>query len=418
MFNSLRPLLAKIDWLFKPINTAMTIVFARFDRLPRYVQHLLFWLIMLSATFNQFYRMFTPDKGPQPNFAGFFFMWPVHLFFAIISFYWLGYYVMPRFWNKGRSIQFFILFCVYWVVNCYQLVYLFKFINKYLTPAPTYVTSRIPAFDAAHWYDFFFDPALLFYNWAFSFSYVLIPLLIKEKRDETKRGERLLSLEQEKALMELSFLKSQINPHFLFNAFNNILTLIRRGDTMAATILADLTDIMRYALYRTKADFVPLQGELTFLHNYLRLESIRFAKSKVTTCTVDGNPMGFAIPPMVIIPFVENAFKHGFNSALIEGSIDINIKIDVEMHLFFMTIYNSKVEGYVAPKEGGIGIANVRKRLDLLLGNKYTMTLTDSSNSFTVYLELPLSIDSSSLDSVDDEEIPAEFSSQLIATRV
>lgn len=419
MINSFRPLLAKLDWLFKPINSLIKVVFARFDRLPRKVQHIIFWLVMLAATSNQFYRMFTPDKGPEPNFTGFFFMWPTHLFFAIISFYWIGYYVMPRFWNKNRSIQFFILFCVYWLVNCYMLVYLFKFINIYLPPAPPYVTTRIDLFNKAHWYDFFIDPAMLFYNWAFSFSYVIIPLLIKEKRDETKRGQLLLSLEQQKALMELSFLKSQINPHFLFNAFNNIFTLIRKGDTMAATILADLTDIMRYALYRTKADFVPLQGELTFLHNYLRLESIRFTKSKVVTCSVDGNPTGFAIPPMVIIPFVENAFKHGFNSALVDGSIDITINIDSEASRFRMVVLNSKVEGYVAPKEGGIGVANVRKRLDLLVGNDYSLELLDELTSFTVNLDLPLKIDSTSTDSVDDDEpVPTEFSSQLITTRV
>lgn len=373
---------------------------------------------MAAATSNQFLRMYAPTPTLSPNIMGFWVMWPVHLLTTILSFYWLGYYVVPRFWNQQKWLTFFILFNLYWLASSYSTVYLFEFINEYLSPAPTYITTRIPKFLASHWYDFFIDPSLLFYNWAFGFSYVLIPLLIKGKRDETKKGALMMALEQEKLMMELSFLRSQINPHFLFNAFNNLYTLIRKGDKIAATVLADLSDILRYALYKTSANTVPLRGELLFLANYIRLESIRFSENKFISCELSGEPEDFGIPPMVIIPFIENAFKHGLSPSLEKASLKIDIQIDSTNERLKIHILNSKQLNYEPSKEGGIGIANVRKRLDLLMGDGYSLELQDRSAEFSVFLKIPLIRLKQEIQSMDEEPLPFPFYYSLATDNV
>jgi two-component system LytT family sensor kinase len=390
--------------LFRPFNKVITFVVGQLNRMPRWSQHILFWAVLSLMTRNQFVRMYSIGAdGTSPNPTGFWVLWPSHLLFSMAAFYVLGYYVVPRFWKRNGGIQFLALFALYWELSYLQMKWIFEFVLANFAPAPPYLATRLAKLEALPWHSGFTDAETFFMNWAYNFSYVIIPLLIKAKRDETSKAERMLSLEQEKRNMEqekmnmeqekmnmeLSFLKAQINPHFLFNAFNNLYTLILKGDQQASMILADLSEVMRYALYRTSEQYVPLTNELKFLANYVRLESIRFAKSKTITAFVTGDPAGWLIPPMIIVTFMENAVKHGLNKSI--GNAWVTYAIDIEPEgTFHLTIRNSKGKVIHSSGEGGIGIVNVRKRLDLLMKDQYKLVLSDEPDEFSVRFTLPL----------------------------
>lgn len=351
---------------------------------------------MSLLTRNQFQRIYLSAGNAPVDPLGIYVVWLGHLFFSMGAFYIIGYYVVPAFWNKRGGIQFILLFILYWQVSYLQMQVLFDFIDTHCSPAPPFFAAKLLKIGSMPFYACFTDAEAFFTNWAFNFSYVIVPLLIKAKRDETTKAERMISLEQEKmnleqekTSMELTFLKAQINPHFLFNAFNNLYALISAGDKKAEKLLADLSEVMRYSLYRTNEKYVPLTNELRFLENYVRLESIRFVEEKTITPSVTGDSTHWLIPPMVIVTFVENAIKHGLNQSIGRSWITYAINIGPS-GVFNLTVKNSKGKFTRSGVEGGIGLINVRKRLDLLMKNEYELLLIDGPDEFSVSLTMPL----------------------------
>ncbi len=381
--------------LLRPLNEGIAYVATQIDRLPRWAQHVLFWVIMSLMTRNQFQRVYSGGALPVDQ-SGFYVFWLSHLAFSMSAFYMLGYYAVPKFWNRNGGVQFIVLFLLYWQASYIEHRLLLEFVTTYCAPTPPFVAAKLAKVLSLPFYACFTDAEAFFMNWAFNFSYVLISLLIKAMRNEATKAELMIALEQEKMnmeqekiSMELTFLKAQINPHFLFNAFNNLYALISAGDKQAQRLLADLSEVMRYSLYRTNEQYVPLTGELRFLDNYVRLESIRFGKEKAITSTLTGDPAHWLIPPMVVVTFVENAVKHGINQSIGEAWINYTIKIDPD-GIFHLTVRNSKTKTVVPRGDGGIGIANVRKRLDLLMEGRYKLVFNDQSEEFLVSLTLSL----------------------------
>ena len=193
-------------------------------------------------------------------------------------------------------------------------------------------------------------------------------------------------LENQRLSAELAFLKSQINPHFLFNSLNSIYSLAyQRSETTPEAILK-LSEIMRYMLYECNDNKVDLSKELQYLKNYIDLQKIRFADKAYIDFKIKGEIDQQQIAPLLLIAFIENAFKHGVaNNPLtpIHLSIEVNGK-----HLQFF-IQNKKHNNNRDP-EGGIGLNNVNRRLNLLYPGKYNLNIIDSTNSYTVELSLVL----------------------------
>lgn len=382
--------------LLRPLNKGIAFVATQIDRLPRWAQHVLFWVIMSLMTRNQFQRVYAGGDLPVDQ-SGFYVFWLSHLAFSMSGFYMLGYYAVPKFWNRNGGVQFTFLFLLYWQLSYLEHRFLLEFVTTYCAPPPPFVAAKLAKVLSLPVYACFTDAEAFFMNWAFNFSYVLIPLLIKAMRNEATKGQLILALErknmntkQEKTSMELTFLKAQINPHFLFNAFNNLYSLIAAGDKQAQHLLADLSEVMRYSLYRTSEQYVSLPGELRFLDNYVRLEGVRFGKEKTITSKLNGDPSHWLIPPMVIVTFIENAVKHGINQSIGKAWIVYTINIDPD-GMFHLTVRNS-VTKIAVPKteEGGIGIANVRRRLNLLMEGQYNLVLREQPDEFSVSLTLPL----------------------------
>lgn len=205
-----------------------------------------------------------------------------------------------------------------------------------------------------------------------------------------QRRERV-DLQRQTLRSELNFLRSQINPHFLFNTLNSLYALTLKKSDKAPEIVLRLSEMMRYMLYECNERYVPLEKEINYISNYLELEKIRH-KGK---CDIEFEMIGVVgrqkIAPLLFIPFIENSFKHGLNSQIIDGFVDIimNIKDDS----ITMNIKNSKSEAKPkAPSKisGGVGLVNVRRRLNLLYPEQYDLNINESPNQYEVSIDINL----------------------------
>jgi two-component system LytT family sensor kinase len=197
------------------------------------------------------------------------------------------------------------------------------------------------------------------------------------------------AMEREKLRAEIVALKHQINPHFLFNILNALYGMaFENDDEPTAEGIAKLSNMMRYILYESNEDEVRLQKELEYLENYIDLQKMRVNESVQIDFEVKGNPSGHLIPPMVFQPLIENAFKYGI-SQVRPSRIDIHMNIEPErLHFSVRNTKHPVIQKET--KHKGIGLKNVRKRLDLLCKNCHRLLVKDGDNYFSVELELEL----------------------------
>jgi signal transduction histidine kinase len=188
---------------------------------------------------------------------------------------------------------------------------------------------------------------------------------------------------------ELSFLRSQINPHFIFNILNNLVALERmKSEELGPTILK-LSSLMQYMLYETDEERVPLGQEIDYLQSYIDLQRQRFGQKVPVTVSME-TPGGFyEIEPMLLIPFVENAFKHGVG-LIKDPSIDIHLRVEGGILHFSVKNRYNPASGEVKDKTSGIGLANVRRRLNLLYSQGHTLHIDKGADWFTATLTLNL----------------------------
>ena len=201
--------------------------------------------------------------------------------------------------------------------------------------------------------------------------------------------QRTKEIANEKLQAELSFLKAQINPHFLFNMLNNIYALASAQSDQTAAAVMKLSSIMRYVLTEAKNDFVPLEKEILFTSHYIELQKMRLTDKTSIDFTINGDPLAREIAPLLLLPFVENAFKYGISTR--ERS-PIHILLDIKEESLFFSISNHKHFNTTLrmADNTGIGINNTRRRLDLLYPGKYELIINDKNNEFTVHLNIPV----------------------------
>jgi len=193
-------------------------------------------------------------------------------------------------------------------------------------------------------------------------------------------------LENQRLSAELSFLKSQINPHFLFNSLNSIYSLAyQKSDTTPEAILK-LSEIMRYMLYECNDNKVDLAKEMQYLQNYIDLQKIRFGNNAYINFEVTGEVTNQHIVPLLLISFIENAFKHGIAN---DPASPITLKINIDQGTLNFFIQNKK-HAHNRDASGGIGLNNVCRRLDLLYPAKYNLDIRDEADTYTVQLSLVL----------------------------
>jgi hypothetical protein len=202
-------------------------------------------------------------------------------------------------------------------------------------------------------------------------------------------NNRWKKAEQEMLTSRLSYLREQVNPHFLFNTLNSIYLLALEKSDEAPQAVLKLSEMMRYVMNDTIKEKVPLQNEITYIENYIELQHLRFGNSLPVEYNVEGVITNKFIAPLLLITFIENAFKHGVNAAE-QNEINIRINITEKSHLK-MTVSNKKVKVYHEKTErSGIGLQNTRNRLEILYPGKHNLAITENDNEFNVSLEIDL----------------------------
>jgi len=204
------------------------------------------------------------------------------------------------------------------------------------------------------------------------------------------KEQRNLQLQKENIESQLQLLKAQVHPHFLFNTLNSIYSYTQNTAPLASKLVMGLSDMLRYMLYECNQPLAPLSKEIKLLLDYCSLEKVRYDQHLDLQITVPASNRELYIAPLLLLPFVENCFKHGASNLVEQAWISLTISIDGRRKK--MKLINSKPvdEKQAASNKRGIGIANVRARLDLLYAGKYELIITNELEVFIVNLTLEL----------------------------
>lgn len=205
-----------------------------------------------------------------------------------------------------------------------------------------------------------------------------------------RREKEAVQLQKEKLETEIKFLRSQINPHFLFNAMNNIYTLSVVKDDQTPDYLLKLSDMLRYVLYECNAERVPLHREIDYIKNYIDLQGLKDSRGLNVQTELDDTQPNLRVAPMLFIPFIENAFKHSKVEDLERGWIRIRLQA-VADQIWFEVRNSLPAAEYSKDKTGGIGLANVRRQLELLYPGRHELFIERRADEFFVSLKIDLS---------------------------
>jgi sensor histidine kinase YesM len=332
----------------------------------RLLRHAVFWLVHVLI-FSFLFQL--PDQS----------IWHTYLLSAlwVPAFILYGYPIMfriiPNYLLKEKYLLFTVILFV-WAIGGYLFNYLFR----------TFIL--FPVSD-------FFDYKLGSRNpWAAN-SYLSMNVMagfgsmIVLFKYWIKKQKEFLLAEKEKATAELQLLKSQIHPHFLFNTLNNIYSFSLKGSPKTPDMIAKLSSLLSYILYDCKSNEVLLEKEIGVMKNYIDLEKERYGNKLEISLNIEGDIKGKSIAPLLLLPFIENAFKHGTSEQLEKPWLSIDIS--AKQNILHCKILNSKSE-LPDGKQKGIGIENAKKRLTYLYPGKHELKINDEGIFFAVSLTLNL----------------------------
>ncbi|MFI5186693.1 MAG: sensor histidine kinase [Chitinophagales bacterium] len=330
--------------------------------------HVLFWALLFA--FPYLLRPVMDNNSsvhPHANYSGFYYLNFADNFIRLLLFYANAYLFIPGLIYKKRYGQYFLVLSVALGI---MLVWDRFFFNLF-----------IENFTYKVWNFFVF-------NLPFFFFIIIASAAFRMIQDRVEEDQRIKEKETENLKTELSFLRSQVSPHFMFNIMNNMVSLARKKSELLEPSLIKLSSLLRYMLYETN-EKVSLQREIEYLQSYIDLQRQRFGNNlEMKTCmeNVDG---AYEIEPMLLIPFVENAFKHG--AGLMEHA-EINVELKVEKNILSFSVRNTfdDASAEVKDKNSGIGLTNVQRRLALLYQNKHSLLITKQNNWFVASLQIVL----------------------------
>jgi hypothetical protein len=289
----------------------------------------------------------------------------------LIFFYLIYYLLIPELYFQKKYFYFIGI-----LLLCYVIITFQGHAHQPAGPVPGPGPGHRPGFGGPRL------PFRMFHNLVFFLAVVFFSLLLKI-------NNRLKQMEREKLRAELSYFKAQINPHFLFNTLNSIYSLALQKDDKTPEAVVKLSGMMRYVITDASHDFVPLDKEIGYITDYIELQKVRFGD----TVKIDYQPCepvpGKYIAPLILIPFIENAFKFGVNP---ESDSVISVRITLSQQEFHLSVFNHKVRDRIDNEtSGGMGISNAQQRLALLYPDRHKLVIEDGHSHYKVdlYINLP-----------------------------
>ena len=370
-------------------------------RTVEYVIYLLFWsVLMLSPLFGAFIKSaFYKDDTFMPTVDELVAFWGF-LLPALILFFINNNILMPFLLYKKRG-RHFVLYLLCVVVASAIVFMAFPvdepgFLHLQGLPAdappPVAGAEQLPPPSFGVWM-FFSHPKnirILLMLFVLIFNICVRLFFFTIRRDES-----IKELEKEKLRSELEYLKYQINPHFFMNSLNNIHALIDIDKDKAQAAIQELSGLMRYVLYDKSSMYVSLEKEICFLRNYIELMRLRYTNKLELNVAFTTEPQGVLVPSLLFMQFVENAFKHGVTykkKSLIYVSLDLDEAGEYVLFVCRNTLPDA-AKATTLPSQGGIGIENARKRLELLYGGKASMRIDNDGEWYNVELKIPTQYD-------------------------
>lgn len=354
--------------------------------------HSILWMAYFSLPF-----VFMPRMGPGIG-GGIFDHIPTPLvvnnLFMIIAFYVNSLVLMPEFFNKKRWGMYIFFTCLFavgtaFVYDVAQEIESILGMRSYYGPPMGGMDGNGPSmgnmprprgvFEFRR-FSFLYTFIMV---WSISMVYFLITQLQRSKRHaEAVVANALQS--------ELSFLKAQINPHFLFNTLNNIYALSLKKSDDAPKAIMKLSNLMRQLTNDTSVDYVPFEDEERFIRDYIELQQLRLSSKTTVNYGVEGSYQQLRIAARLLIPFIDNAFKYGVSNHS-SSSIDIHFSFTNSLMTFDITNAIQSNKSDVMHASSGMGLVNVTRRLDLLYKNKYRLKQSKTETQFSIHLEIDLS---------------------------
>jgi sensor histidine kinase YesM len=347
-------------------------IFLKNIDLKRVFIHCIYWI--------SFLLLYISGKSNDTTYYDFTFVYTWKILAQATAAYGLIYWIIPQTLNKKKYLLFMLL-ATSWLYLVFAILMTFKY--YYLEP-------KFPGFfDDWLGHKMSVPERLTSFKLIFrEFSFITYPIIILGFISFNRKQQRLLKLEEEKKSMELKVLKNQLNPHFLFNTLNNLYALTLKKDDKAPEIIAKLSEILDFVLYRCNDDFVCIKKEINLLENYISLEKLRYNENRLDILFTKDIHEDSKISPLILLTFVENAFKHGVINETEKAVIRMNLETKKQQVIF--SIENTKPQNETAkrPDKSQIGLENVRKQLDLLYSKSYLLEITENQKNFLVKLTL------------------------------
>ncbi|MGK2863400.1 MAG: sensor histidine kinase [Chitinophagaceae bacterium] len=354
------------------------------SRKYRFARHLVFWGSWWL--FCGFLYAFMPyslnigyGKGLLISLTDAFIFLPSHIFFA----YSLMYFVIPWFMVKNKylmtALWVFLLCIITATIAALITNYVLTLGRKFLLDAGLRLNIRPK--DSSFYYS-------LLAGLRGGITIGGLAAAIKIMKYYYLKEQRNIQLQKENLESQLQLLKAQVHPHFLFNTLNNIYSYTQHGSPVASNMLTRLSDILRYILYEGNHPIVPLSKELKMLKDYISLEQVRYGNKLDVHFDLPEKTDDLYIAPLLLLPLVENCFKHGTSHMLDQPWISLHIHIEETM--MSMKLLNGKLHGLKVDPQPGIGLQNVKKRLNLLYPDKYDFLISAEEEVFIVNLKIKL----------------------------
>ncbi|CAH0999552.1 hypothetical protein LEM8419_00852 [Neolewinella maritima] len=341
-----------------------------FQRHKKIILHAAFWMVYASL----FLYTISFGKDGEPNWGRLVSDGSFHVL-ALLSISYLNYfYFLPRLIRRQELGRYLLSFGAVFIGFSFLFLY-----GKQLILRAYFPDS-----------DWMYSPRFVVNVIMSGFFAVVCVGLLRFVEDYFELEARRKELENQQLSSELQFLKAQINPHFLFNTLNNLYYLAVNQSPRTPDVIAKLSSMMRYMLHDSNHPLVPLEREIEYIENYLSLERLRLEDRIPITFEVAGAVEGVRIAPLILITFLENAFKHGVSGA--GDDVFITVRLDVNAGSCHYQVTNSKLaaSNKTLPEKSGIGLQNVRRRLELSYPERYVLHTDDTEDRYRVDLQLQL----------------------------